>query len=261
MLDAIYRYRNYIISNAISELKYRYAGSSLGFFWNIVNPVLQIIVYTFVFSNIMQSKMEALKNTSGFSLYLCAGMFGWLAFNECVARGANTFVEVSSFLKKLSVPEYVFVAQKSLASLLNCLLNYVIIFIYSIIVSGAITIYWLYVPIVLILLLMFGHGLAMLFATINVFFRDTVQIINVLLMIMMWITPIVYVPEILPEVYQRILNFNILYPFIHSLQQIIVFGNTPDFMDFIKMIIIAVCSVALGCVITKKNISEIRDLV
>lgn len=261
MIKAVYEYKNYIVSNAIGELKYRFAGSSLGVFWNIINPIMQIIVYTFVFSNIMQAKMEALKSTSGFSLYLCAGMFGWLAFNECVSRGTNTFIEVSSFLKKLSVPEYVFVAQKSLSSLLNCLLNYVIIFVYSIIVAGPISIYWLYVPIILMLLMLFGYGLALLLATINVFFRDTIQIVNVFMMIWMWITPIVYVKEILPPQFLGILNFNIVYPFINSLQQIIVFGNAPTIIDLAKMFIIATCSVFLGYLVTKNNISEIRDLI
>lgn len=261
MFKAIYEYRNYIISNALGELKYRYAGSSLGFFWNIINPILQIVVYTFVFSNIMQARMDALKSTSGFSLYLCAGMFAWLAFDECVTRGSNTFVESSSFLKKLSVPEYVFVAQKSLSSFFSCLIYYVIILGYSIIVSGPITIYWLYVPIVLVLLMLFGYGLALLLATINVFFRDTVQIVGVIMMIWMWITPIVYVKEILPEQYLDIMNFNIVYPFINSLQQIIVFGNAPQPMDFVKMLIIAICSVLLGYYVTSKNIAEVRDLV
>ena len=116
MFRALYEYRNYIISNAAGELRYRYAGSSLGFFWNIVNPVLQIVVYTFVFSNIMKAKMDGIESTSGFSLYLCAGMFAWISFQECVARGAGVYTECSSFLKKLPVPEYVFVAQKSLSS-------------------------------------------------------------------------------------------------------------------------------------------------
>lgn len=261
MFKVIYQYRDYIVNNAVGELKYRYAGSSLGFFWNIVNPILQIIVYTFVFSNIMQAKMESLKGTSGFSLYLCAGMFGWLAFNECVTRGTNTFIECSSFLQKLSVPEYIFVAQKSLSSLFSCLINYIIIFSYSVFVSGPITLYWLYIPVILVLFLLFAHGLAMFLATINVFFRDTIQIINVIMMIWMWITPIVYVKEILPPQYWAILNINIVYPFIKTLQQIIVFGQAPEIIEIVKMLAITGGSIFIGYFFMKKNISEIRDLV
>ena len=261
MLKSLYTYRNYIVSNAVGELKYRFAGSSLGFFWNIINPILQIIVYTFVFSNIMQAKMEALNGTSGFSLYLCAGMFAWLAFNECVSRGTNTFIESSSFLKKLSVPEYVFIAQKALSSLLSCFINYVIILGYSIIVSGKVSVYWLFVPLILIFMILCGYGLSLFLATINVFLRDTIQVVNVFMMIWMWLTPIVYVKEILPEQYVGILNFNIIYPFIDSLQQIIVFGNAPSIEAMVKMVIISSVCVFIGYFVTKKNISEIRDYI
>ncbi len=261
MIKALYEYRNYIISNATGELKYRFAGSSLGFFWNIINPILQIIVYTFVFSDIMKAKMDVIESTSGFSLYLCAGMFAWIAFNECVARGANTFVECSSFLKKLSVPEYVFVAQKSLSSLLSCLINYIIIFFYGWIVTGKVSLYWIAVPFILGGLMLFGFGLALLLATINVFFQDTVQIVNVLMMIMMWMTPIVYVKTILPENLIGFLKFNPVYPYVDSLQQIIVLGQAPSTENVIKMLVIVPVSILIGYAVTHKNISEIRDMI
>lgn len=261
MVKALFEFRNYIVSNAVGELKYRFAGSSLGFFWNIINPILQIMVYTFVFSDIMRARMENINSTGGFSLYLCAGMFAWIAFNECLVRGANTFVECSSFLKKLSVPEYVFVAQKTLSSFFCVLINYAIIFVYSIIITGRVTFLWLWVPLILFLLLVFGFGLALLLATVNVFFQDTVQIINVLMMIWMWTTPIVYVKDILPEKFEQLLKFNPVYPFISSLQEIIVFGGAINMLSLVKMLMLALCSMLIGYLFTKRNIAEIRDLI
>lgn len=261
MLKALYEYRNYIVSNAAGELRYRFAGSSLGFFWNIVNPVLQIIVYTFVFSNIMKAKMDMIDSTSGFSLYLCAGMFAWISFQECVARGAGVFAECSSFLKKLSVPEYVFVAQKSLSSFLNCIINYMLIFFYGIAVTNRITIYWVMVPLILLFLMLFGFGLAMLLATANVFFQDTVQIVNVVLMIWMWLTPVVYTESILPPQFMGIMDINPVYPYIHSLQQIIISGQMPQMEHILKMVVFSIISVCIGYLFTKRNISEIRDMI
>lgn len=261
MFKALYEYRNYIINNAAGELRYRYAGSSLGFFWNIVNPVLQIIVYTFVFSSIMKAKMDGVDSTGGFSLYLCAGMFAWISFQECVARGTGVYMECSSFLKKLPVPEYVFVAQKSLSSFLSCMLNYVIIFFYGIAVTNTVSIYWVMVPLILLLLLLSGFGLAMLLAAVNVFFQDTVQIVNVVLMIWMWLTPIVYAESILPPQFMGILDINPVYPYIHSLQRIIVSGQMPQMEHMLKMTVFAVISIGAGYLFTKRNISEIRDMI
>lgn len=261
MIKSLYEYKDYIIANAIGELKYRYAGSTIGFFWNILNPLLQIIVYTFVFSSIMKAKLNVLATTGSFSLYLCAGMFGWLAFQECVNRGTNTFIENSSFLKKLPVPEVVFLAQKALSTLLSCLINYVLIFIYGIMILKSISVNWFIVPVILFLFILLGFGISIFLATLNVFFRDTAQIVGVIMMIWMWITPIVYVKEILPEQFVGIMNINIVYPYVNALQQIIVFGAMPPAIDFVKMIVFALVSIVIGFIILKKYAQEIRDLI
>ena len=235
MLRSLFNYKKYIIRNAIGELKYRYAGSALGFFWNLINPILQILVYTFVFSNIMRAKMAGIETPGGFSLYLCSGLFAWISFNECLIRGANTYIESSTYIKKLPIPIEVFVAQRTCSSLLNCLTNYVLIFVYAFILMGKVSLNWLFVPPILCLFLLMGFGLALFLAAINTVFRDTVHIVNVFMLIWMWATPIVYAIEIIPENFRFIMKFNIAYPFIHALQQIIVFGGMPDYSDMIKM--------------------------
>ncbi len=261
MIKSLFEYKDYILANAIGELKFRYAGSSMGFFWNILNPLFQIIVYTFVFSNIMKAKLDTLDSTGSFSLYLCAGMFGWLAFQECINRGTNTFIENSSFLKKLPVPEIVFLAQKALSTYFSCIINYLLIFIYGIIILKSVSLYWMIVPVILILFILFGFGLSIFLSTLNVFFRDTTQIIGVLIMIWMWITPIVYVKEILPSQFLGLININPAYPYINALQQIIVFGQIPPAMDFIKMVCFTIISNVIGFLFLRKYAQEIRDLI
>lgn len=261
MFKSLLEYKDYIIANAIGELKFRYAGSSMGFFWNILNPLFQIIVYTFVFSNIMKAKLDTLQSTGSFSLYLCAGMFGWLAFQECINRGTNTFIENSSFLKKLPVPEIVFLAQKAYSTFLSCLINYVLIFIYGIVILRSVSVYWLLIPLILILLILFGFGISIFLSTLNVFFRDTSQIVGVLMMIWMWITPIVYVKEILPEQLLKFINVNPAYAYINALQQIVVFGTIPPALDFLKMISFTIISIFIGSLFLSKYAEEIRDLI
>lgn len=260
MFKTLMENKEYIVSNAKGELKYRYAGSMIGFFWNILNPLLQIIVYTFVFSAIMKAKLSSLETTGSFSLYLCAGMFGWLSFQECLNRGTNTFVENSSFLKKLPIPEIVFLAQKTLSTFLSCIINYSLIFVYSLIILRRTTISWLLIPIILLLFIALGFGISMFLSTLNVFFRDAVQLVGVLMMIWMWVTPIVYVKEILPESLIEVLNFNIAYPYINALQQIIVFNTLPPLGDFIKMLTFTATSIVLGYIFLRRYSKELRDL-
>ena len=260
MFKAIFQYRQYILSNAIGDLRYRYAGSAIGMFWHILTPLLQIIVYTYVFSEIMSTKLPTLDNVGSFSLYLCSGMFCWFAFSECLTRGANTFIESSAFLKKLSVPEIVFVAQKVLATLFNCLLTYIIIFIYSIFILKTVYIYWILVPFIIILVVLFGFGLATILASLNVFFRDTAQFVNILTLVWMWLTPIVYVEQILPENFKTLIYLNPIYPYIRSLHDIILFGIAPQFYVWAGMIIYSTVSVTIGFFVLRKLSGDIRDL-
>jgi len=153
------------------------------------------------------------------------------------------------------------VAQKSLSSFLNCMISYIIIFFYSIVITKKISISWVMVPVILLLLFLSGFGLAMFFAVANVYFQDTVQIVNVALMIWMWMTPIVYVKTILPRQLTGMIEQNPIYPFIDSLQQIIVRGQMPQIRQLLQMAVCAIVSVSIGYLVTKRNLSQIRDMI
>lgn len=260
MLSALWQYKAYIIRNAVGELKYRYAGSTIGFIWHILNPLLQIVVYTVVFSTIMSAKLPGIDGMGGFSLYLCAGMFAWLSFQEILTRGTNTFQESSAFLKKLPVPEVVFVAQKVLSSFFSCSINYGIIFVYATLLLKTLTPFWLLVPLVLVLFSLAGFGLAMFLGALNVFFKDLSQIIGIILMVWMWLTPIVYVKEILPDTLLGTVKLNPVYHFIEALHQVIVYQQAPSPTSWVVMFTFAALCIVIGWYTLKKLSKEIRDL-
>lgn len=141
------------------------------------------------------------------------------------------------------------------------MISYIIIFFYSIVITKKISISWVMVPVILLLLFLSGFGLAMFFAVANVYFQDTVQIVNVALMIWMWMTPIVYVKTILPRQLTGMIEQNPIYPFIDSLQQIIVRGQMPQIRQLLQMAVCAIVSVSIGYLVTKRNLSQIRDMI
>ena len=116
MIVNLWRYRAYILKNALSDVRYRYAGSAMGIAWNVVTPLAQILIYSFVFSQIMVMRVAGLGPSASFTLYLCAGLLPWAAFSDCVMRGASAFLENAHYLKKLPIPEQVFVAKNAVAS-------------------------------------------------------------------------------------------------------------------------------------------------
>ncbi len=110
-LRVFWIYRLFIWRSAISDLRYRYAGSAMGIFWNVLIPLLQILILTVVFSQIMAVRLPGAGSTEVFAIYLCSGLLPWLGFSECVSRGTQSFLENATYLKKLPIPEQIFVAQ------------------------------------------------------------------------------------------------------------------------------------------------------
>src|SRR3569832_676594 len=96
MIESLYKYRRFILRSAWNEMRHRYAGSGIGIFWNILMPLIQIAIYTFIFSTIMGPRVAASgsapPNRFAFMLYLCAGNQPWLAFTECIGRGTHALV-------------------------------------------------------------------------------------------------------------------------------------------------------------------------
>ena len=254
-------YRLFIWRSAISDLRYRYAGSAIGVFWNVLIPLLQILILTAVFSQIMAARLPGAAGTTAFAIYLCSGLLPWLGFSECVTRGTQSFLENATYLKKLPIPEQIFVAQNAVSATLSLVVSMSLLFLLTIVLQGEITWAWLIVPMVIFLFQSLGFGLGLMLGALNVFFRDIGQGLGIVLQMWMWSTPIVYVKEILPDAFQKLLVFNPAFPFIDSLQGIVVGGLWPARWHWVLMTFWALTAPLAGYMILRKLKPEIRDVI
>src|SRR3954462_9223136 len=182
MLPSLYHYRGLIWRNAVADLRHRYAGTGLGLFWNVVHPLALIGVYSLVFTGIFKGQLlerpvPGVGKQFYFLLYLCAGLLPWLAFSECVTRGTNAFAENAAYLKKLPIPEQVFVAQTAASATLGLGISFSLLLIVSLGFGHRPTVWWLLLPIPLVALQALGFALGLLCGTLNVFFRDIGQLL------------------------------------------------------------------------------------
>ena len=261
MIVNLWRYRSFILRNAASDMRFRYAGSAVGVFWHVINPLAQILIYTLVFSQIMAVRLPGAVTVGAFALYLCAGILPWAAFSDCVLRGAHAFIENASYLKKLPIPEQVFVAQNAMTATLSLAVSMALLFVVSVVSGSVVTTAWLGVPVVLVLFQGFGFGLGLLFGTLNVFLRDIGQALMVVLQLWMWITPIVYVEEILPRALRALSPYNPAYPFIDALHRMVVMGGWPPAWEWPAMLVWATLAPAIGYLVLRRLRSEIRDAI
>ena len=260
MIVNLWRYRGFVVQNALSDARHRYAGSAAGVAWNVINPLAQILIYSVVFSRIMAIRVPGAGSGAEFALYLCAGLLPWTAFCDCILRGANAFIENTPYLKKLPIPEQVFVAQNAVSATLFLGISMTLLGVVTVITGSALSLAWLGVPVVLVLFQGFGFGLGLIFGTLNVFLRDIGQVLAIALHLWMWLTPIVYVEEILPASLQSLVRYNPAYPFIDALHRMIVGGRWPGAWHWLVMLVWAGAAPVVGYLILRRLRPEIRDV-
>lgn len=260
MVVNLWRYKRFIFNNAVNDLRHRYAGSGMGVFWNVLNPLAQILVYTIVFSQIMVVRLPGGASTADFAIYICTGLLPWIAFSECISRGANSFIENANYLKKLPIPEQIFVAKGAVSATLSLFISMLLLFVINLFIGSGAKWTWTAVPFILLLFQCFGFGIGLMLSSFNVFFRDIGEILGIFIQMWMWLTPIVYLKDIIPSHFLSIMAFNPAYPFVDALHMSIIYGNWPEPNHWAAMAAWSLLAPVAGYLVLRKLRSEIRDV-
>ena len=241
----IFRFRSFIIGSIRRDIQSQYQGSLLGGTWVILQPLAMIAIYTLVFSNVMRSRLPGIDAAYGYSIYLCAGVLTWGYFSEGLTRLQGVFIANSNLLKKAAFPRICL----PLIAIGTASFNFFIIFtlfLLFLLFSGnwpGWTLLALLAPLIVQITLTTGVGI--LAATLNVFFRDIGQLVNVGLLFWFWLTPIVYPISVLPDWTQGWLWLNPFSILMHHYQQILLMGQLPDALAWQRLALLAVFAVLL----------------
>lgn len=256
---SLWAYRRYILAGALRDLKERYAGSGMGILWHVVTPLAQIVVYFVVFSRFMGARGGNPYSGEAYAVFLCAGILPWFVFSECVGRGTTALLSNEAYLKKLAVPEGVFVAQTIATSGLTLALYGVALVGIALLTGLPPRAAWILIPAVLLLLLGLGFGLALILATVTVFFRDVTQIVSIVLQFWFWLTPIVYHETSLGPWLTEVMLWNPPTAYILAVRRLLIEGTVPTAGDWAWMAGLALLFSALGASILQRLASDLRD--
>lgn len=201
MVVNLWKYRLVILRNAVDDLRNRYKGSIAGYLWNIFIPLAQIVVFSTIFSALMNYRFPTLphgmSDRFSFVIFLCSGLLPWNAFADTLMRGVSSLVGNAGYLKKLPVPEQLFVAQDTCSGLFSGLLAMAVFLAFCAVVTGHGPYWaWLQVLPAMVLLMGFAFGMGLLLSCLNVFFRDVGPLMGVVLLLWFWLTPVVYPQEV-----------------------------------------------------------------
>ncbi|MCA1787764.1 MAG: ABC transporter permease [Desulfobacteraceae bacterium] len=259
MLKDVWAFRDFIWSAVKREFQVRWVGTQFGPLWLLAPPLTTIFIFTVIFANIMRPGMPAHDSKFAYSIYLCAGVLTFNLFSEILGRSVGVFVESANLLKKIHFPKLCL----PIIVLVSSVLNFAItmgIFIGFLLIAGVFP-GWVTLAVIPVLIIQLGFsiGLGMLLATINVFYRDIQQSIQMVLQFWFWLTPIVYISTTLPPVAVEILNWNPLWPLIKAYQGIFLEHALPDWYALLYPGLLGLFFVLLGIFGFYKLHGEIVD--
>ena len=241
------------------DFRLRYSGSVIGSYWNIIHPLVMIVMYTVIFSQVMKAKLGINSGPFSYSVYLCSGLIAWNLLSELVSRGVTTLIDNADFVKKLSFNPFVLFGATASTSIINFLISFALFLLFLFFVHPiSLGLILLYIGVVLIFVL-FGMGLAIGLGCLNVFARDFQQLTTVVFQLWFWFTPIVYLTNILPEKALTLLWFNPAFPFIESFHKIVFYKEVPNLNLWGLMLFWTVISGAFGTYVYRRTISFARD--
>jgi len=214
--------RELIWALAMKELHVRYKRSMLGFLWALLHPLLMMIIYTMVFSTIMQASVPH------YSIFLMSALLPWTFFSQSLSYAVESVVGNGDLLKKVYVAKSVFPIAAVLSNIINFLFSMVPLILLLIVFRFPFHWTWFYFVVPFASLVFFTLGCSFFFAMANVFFRDMAHILQVLLQAWFFFCPIVYSLDIIPGHYRMLFRLNpLLYP-LNGFRLAIYYGALPS---------------------------------
>ena len=204
------------------DLRGRYKASVLGFAWTFLNPLLQLAVYTVVFSSILRAGQEK------YYLFLFVALIPWLAMANSINGGAACIVQNYNLVTKIYFPRQVLPITSVTASFVNMLLCMIIVLaVCAIDVGLNLMVLWYLIPTILIEYIL-ALGLALFVSGLVVYFRDLEHFLTVFVMAWQFLTPIMYSEEMVPEKFKNIYYLNPMTPVITAYRQILYYKTAPN---------------------------------
>jgi len=246
-IKELYAYREMIVSLVRKDLRGRYKGSVLGFLWTFINPLLQLVIYTIVFSIILRAGIDK------FYLFLFVALVPWIFFSSAVTGGSTSILSQQDMVKKIYFPRQVLPIAYVTSSFVNMLLCFCVIFVVLVVDGVGLNLKALfYLPIIMLVEYILALGIGMLSAALTVYFRDLEYILGIITMAWMYLTPIMYDVNMIPDEFRLIFNLNPMTPIIVAYREILYYKQVPELSNLCHAMILGIFILILGSVVFSK---------
>ena len=222
----ILKNRELIMQLAYRDLVERYKGQPLGMVWTFIHPAIMIFIYIFLFGVVFQMRASAnVALPTNYSIYLLSGMVPWLCMQTSLTSSANSIVANGMLVKQVVLPVEIYPVRSVASAFLLEMIYLVITLIYSVLTMRMFPVFYLLLPVGLLLQTMMLVGIAYLTSSLNAYLKDIKDIVQVFCSIGVYIMPVLYLPEAIPAIFRPFLYINPFSYYIWMFQDILNYGS------------------------------------
>ena len=243
------------------DFKERYMGMGLGQLWFILNPIIMITIYSVIFSELMKLKANLIDHAFSYSVYIVPGIIAWTAFTTILNRTRDIFSSRAGLIKKINVPAYTYQISIFITETIILFLSMFLGMIFLLLVEYPITWNFLWLIPIIGLQSIFAFSFGVILSLFAPFIKDLKVVIPILLQLWFWMTPIIYMRELMASKYPWILTYNPFYYYVHLYQDIFVYGKSPSFESLLIITLISATTLLLAAYLYKKMVSTIKDII
>lgn len=234
----IWNYRRILWTITQNDVKAKYAGSKLGAIWSLLYPILFLSVYFIVYVLIFKIRLSTM-NTFDYVMLIFCGLIPWFGFAEAVGMGVNSVTSNSNLIKNTMFPIELIPVKVVFGGLVTQTIGLTMLVI-LLSTKNMIGIAIIFIPIILVLQIIFSTGFVWILSSLNVFFRDIGQIISLILILLMMISPIAYTEDMVPQEMIKYLRINPLYYMINMYRSVLMYNDFPPIKDFLIFLTVSV---------------------
>ncbi len=244
------KYRELIWALALKELTVRYKRSILGFLWALLNPMMLMIVMSVVFSTIMPSGIKH------YSIFILSALVPWMFFSQSLTYAVESIVGNADLIKKVAVPKVVFPIAAVLSNIINLLLSLIPLALIVVVLRHPFHWQWVLLPIYIVALSIFTLGCSLFFATANVYYRDVSHIVQIVMNIWFYLTPIIYSVEQMPPNFRWIFKLNPIIFVLNDFRLSVYWGMLPTAYSILASFLCAGIAFMIGYRFFSRHESE-----
>lgn len=251
------KYRTLIGQLVRREIKAKYKQSILGYAWVVLVPLIHLSVLTIVFSYLVKIQTGGIP----YPVFLFVALVPWMFTANSISAATSSLVANSQLITKIYLPREIFPLSSVLAKTVDLFLSILILLLIFLIFKVPIWGTLLYLPLIFVIHMCLIMGVSFFISAINVFYRDVENILSVVLMVWMYLTPVIYPPELIPENLLPVFNLNPMMGIINSYRNVLLHGVPPPFASFAYATVFSLVIFVLGFIFFRRNSRYFADVI